>query len=573
MSPTAADARAPSSDAGGRWQAWILAGGLVLLALLAYSNALGGAFVFDDVKHVRDNPLVRDLGALFSWSAFRAEPRWVAYLTFALNHRLCGPSPAGYHALNVAVHAANALLVLALVQLLFRSPRLARSALAPHAPALAFVAAALFVSHPLQTQAVTYVVQRITSLAALFYLASLVGYLWWRLLPPERTRARAAGYALVLLSAVLALKTKEIAFTLPFAILLVELSFFEPGRRDLLALLPILATALLVPATWLLRASGPAADPLASIAQLTRVQTGLGRLDYLATEATVIVTYLFLMLLPIGQNLDHDYPLQHSFASPAVLSALAVLLALAGLAASLYWRTSPRARRPLDPAVRLAGFGIAWWFLAHSVESSVIPIVDVINEHRVYLPSIGLFAAAAVGVVWVARRRLGDRDASRGAVAAGVALAMVLALATFARNRAWASDVSIWTDAALKSPQKSRPALNLGTALVEAGRPGEAVPSLRRAVELDPGSSYARAQLAAALLSIGRAAEAEPELREVLRMTPDNPEALFNLATLAWNGRRLEEARALYARFLAVAPRAYDGARRVAEARAVPAPR
>lgn len=543
---------------------------VLLLGLAAYANSLAGGFVFDDVPHVRENSAIRDLGALASWSGLRSYPhRWVAFLTFALNYRIGGSSPAGYHAFNLAVHLANAALVYALVVLVFRTPRLAPSAFARQARAMAFVAAALFVTHPLQTQAVTYVVQRMTSLATLSYLAAVAVYLGWRLAGAQESPAqRGVRYAGVLLLSILGMLTKGIAFTLPFAIALAEWSFFSSTRRDLAWLVPVLATAVVVPATWLLSSGAPLSDAFTAADALTRVQTELGRLDYLATQLAVIVTYLFLLLLPIGQNLDHDYPIHHSFLAPEVLSAAFVLAALAGLAAFLYARTRASARRPLDPAARLAGFGIAWWFLTLSVESSVIPIVDVINEHRAYLPSAGLLVAAAVGIAAAARRLAGAEAAGRRTVVAGAALSLLLAAATSSRNRVWASDITLWTDAARKSPAKSRPYLNLGTALREAGRPGAAIAALRRGVELEPRSAYGRAQLGAVLLSTGRRAEAEPELRSALALTPADPEALFNLATLLWQEGRLDEARPLYARFAEVAGPQYGGASRLARTRA-----
>jgi tetratricopeptide (TPR) repeat protein len=543
---------------------------IAAIGLAGYANAYSAAFVYDDVRLIRNNPLIRDLGNFLStWTAYHTVPnRYVAYLSLALNYRLGGLAPAGYHAVNVGVHVLNALLVHALVVLSFRTPRLSRSSLAAHARPIAFIASALFVAHPIQTQAVTYVVQRMTSLATFFYLAAVVLYAAWRLNPPGRSAVRsAASYLAVILASVLAMRTKEIAFTLPFAITLLELSFFEPTRRRWAFLLPILATALIIPLS-LLDARQPIAQVLSAAAAATRVQTQLGRLEYLTTQLAVVVTYLFLLLFPIGQNLDHDYPGHRSFLEPEVLSSLGVLLALAGFAVLLYRGTARGARRPLDPGLRLAGFGIGWWFLAHAVESSVIPIVDIIYEHRVYLPSVGFFAAVAVGIFLLARRFAAPGAAARTAVIAGTALALLLAAATHHRNRVWASEISVWADAASKSPDKARPSLNLGTALIEAGRFREAESPIRRAASLDPGSSWPHVQLAGVLLRLGRAAEAEPELREALRIAPNDPEALFNLAMLLWSSRRAEESRPLFRRFLQVAPPSYSAARQIASKRA-----
>ena len=468
---------------------------------------------------------------------------------------------------------ANALLVYALVRLSFRTPRLRASALAPSSRAIAFAAAAAFIAHPVHTQAVAYVVQRLTSLATTFYLATVVLYAAWRLRDgsPRPLGNRIAGGAAVVATALLAMRTKEIAFTLPFAVVLYELSFFEgTARTRLLRLAPVLATLPVIPLTTLGARAAGASSVLAGLAESTRVDTPIARLDYLTTQLVVVVKYLGLLAFPAGQSVDHDVPIYRSVLDPRVAASLALLAGLALLAALLYrWTSRRHGARALDPGARLAGFGIAWFFLTLLVESSVIPISDLMYEHRVYLPSVGLLVAAATGVAALARR-LPRVDAARTTVLAGALVAVVLSIATLSRNEVWADDLSLWSDAALKSPRKPRPFVNLGTALALTGRRELGASVLRQAVVLNPTSTYARSQLAAALLSLGRNAEAEPELREVLRTAPGDPEALYNLGNLLWVTNRREEARRLFARFLEVAPPAYAAARRVAAARASP---
>lgn len=550
--------------------------GLALLGLAAYSNALGGAFVFDDVRQVRDNPLVRDLASFLPGRYTGLPNRWVGYLSFALNHRVGGAATFGYHLVNVAIHLVNALLVHALVRQAFRTPRLRGSALAASSGAIAFVAAALFVAHPLQTEAVTYVVQRLTSLATTFYLATVLLYGAWRLRDATSPGAwrRVGGGAAVVVTALLAARTKEIAFTLPVAVVLYELSFFEGAARARLArLAPVLATLPVIPLTTLVSRSASGSGLTARLAESTRADSALPRLEYLTTQIVVVVEYLRLLLLPTGQNLDHDVAIRRSLLEPRVAASLLILAGLAALAALLYRRTA-RAGAPgaLDPGARLVGFGIAWFFLALVVESSVIPIADLMYEHRVYLPSVGILVAAATVLAAVARRAAGVAG-PRATALVGAALALALASATLARNAVWQNDLSLWSDAALKSPRKPRPFVNLGTALTLAGERELGVRALRQALRLDPASTYARAQLAAGLVALGREGEAEVELRQVLRADPRDAEALFNLAQILWRSGRRDEARPLFARFVEVAPVAYADARRVAAARAEPAAR
>jgi tetratricopeptide (TPR) repeat protein len=565
-----------SRTAGGGWwrpplrQHALALAGIVALVLFAYSNSLHGAFVFDDRHHIRDNALIRDLSNyLASGAGYRAMPtRFLAYVSFALNYRLGGLDVAGYHAFNVAIHVACATLVYALVVLTLRTPRLAGSSLGPSSRAVGFAAGSLFATHPLQTQAVTYIVQRITSLATLFFVLSVLLYAWWRLSREVQRpclRGRGAAYALALLSAVAAMQTKEIAFTLPFALALYELSFFEKARGRWLPLAPFLGTAAIIPAT-LVNLHQPLARALAEADAHTRVQATVSRLDYLRTQVAVVAEYLRLLVLPVGQNLDHDIPVYHSFLAPRIVVSAAILLSLAGVAAWLYWRSSPRdAGRGLDPAVRLAAFGVAWFFLTLLVESSVIPILDVMNEHRVYLPSVGAFAAVAAGGALLLGRVQRARPGRLTCLAA-LFLSVILAVATLRRNAVWADDISVWADAASKSPGKARPFYNLGSALATGGHPEQAVLALRRAVKLDPGLATAHAQLAATLLALQRPQEAEPELRDAIALDPRAPEPIFNLALLLSRTGRAPEAKPLFRRFLEVAPPSYAAARRVAAA-------
>jgi tetratricopeptide (TPR) repeat protein len=542
--------------------------GVVLLGLLAYSTSFHGAFVFDDVRQVRDNALLSDLGAWVTrLDGYRSLPtRYVAYLTFALNRSLGGPAPVGFHVVNVAIHLANALLVYALARTAFRTPLVRESRLAGAAPAVAFASAAVFVTHPLQTQAVTYVVQRVTSLAAFFYLGAVVLYLSSRL-AGRGAASRGIRYGLALVAALLAMRTKEIAFTLPFALAFLEWGLFgRPTARRWLLLAPFLAVALVVPLS-LVRLGQPAAQVLSEASDATRVQWTASRLDYLRTQVAVVATYLRLLALPAGQNVDHDFLILRSFLAPRVLGGLAVHLSLLALAAWAWLRSAPGARRRLDPAWRLVSLGILLFFLALSVESSVIPIVDVLFEHRVYLPSAFLLVAAATAAGLLLSRVAGAEAAPWLAAGASI-LALVLAGATLARNQVWASDVSLWSDAVEKSPDKARPWMNLGTALAESGRMEDALVPLRRAAALGPQPAPALTQAGAILILLGRPAEAEPLLLEALRASPGDPTATFNLGEALWRSGRRSEAVAHFRSYLAAPETGTDPRlRRVAAAR------
>ncbi len=263
--------------------------------------------------------------------------------------------------MNLLIHIANALLVYFFVLLTFRTPSMRQSAdSSPPAPVLiALFSALLFVSHPLQTQAVTYVIQRFASLATFFYLLSLVMYIKGRLAIEKQddTKGRLISgpsllfYLVSLISAVCAMKTKEIAFTLPLVILLYEFIFFKsPVKKMLLFLLPVLLTLIIVPLS-ILHSDKPLGEILSDMSEKTKVQTQMSRWDYLMTEMRVIVTYIRLIFLPINQNLDYDYPVYHSLFTPSVFLSFVFLLSVLGLGVYLLLRemknNPPSPCRPL----------------------------------------------------------------------------------------------------------------------------------------------------------------------------------------------------------------------------------
>ncbi len=518
---------------------------IVLAGALAYGSAFPGAFVFDDAPNVsRNRQLDRLSDFLPGGPGWSTQPnRAVTFATFAIDRAIAGNDPSFHRGVNLAIHLGSALLVLALVLSGFRTPRVRSSVLAPQAWAVGLVAGLLFATHPIQTQAVTYVVQRLTSLATLFYLLAAVLYVRWRL---ARDGGEAGwrswlAYGGSLLSALLAMRSKEIAFTLPLALLLLEAVFFDgPWRRRILGLAPFLAAMALIPATLLL-SSAPALAFEQDVIEPTRVQTDMARLDYLLTQFTVVARYLGLLVLPVGQTVDHDVALRTSLADPAVLGSAALLLALAAAAAGLLLGTSPGRARPLDPAVRLAALGIAWFFLALSVESSVIPIVDLMYEHRVYLPFAGLSISVATVLALGVRRIAPGRTAALTA-AVGLLVAALLGGLTWRRNQAWASEVALWTDAVEKTPRKARPRHNLGVALNALGRRAEAMALLREAVRLDPGYALGHESLGVALSDAGRPAEAESHFRRAIELDPKAAAPWYDLGTLRFDSRRYAEA-------------------------------
>lgn len=493
---------------------------IILLSLIAYSNTFHSSFQFDDEAVIIKNPIIRDLSlflepskakpfvGFFEYRSFKS--RYIAYLTFALNYKIHGLDVAGYHVVNLLIHIINALLIYLLIILSFRTPFLNESAIKDYKNTIAAFSALVFACHPIQTQAVTYVWQRVTSLASMFYILSLAAYMKWRLTSQNTGKGvsamdglkSAVWYLGSVVSAVLAMLTKEIAFTLPVVILLYELLFFGGAlKRRLLFIVPFLLTMAIIPLT--LTGFDITEGGLINSAGKAARAGHISRPDYLFTEMRVLVTYLRLIFLPINQNLDYDYPLHRSFFNAEVFASFIFLLTL--FAAGVYLLYRSRAPRPsastadqrfYTPEHRLVSFGIFWFFITLSVESSFIPISDVIYEHRMYLPSAGVFISLITVVVILADKYGRRRNTSGAATFAFLSIVViVLIAATFSRNIVWKDEVNLWKDVVSKSPNKPRGYNNLGDAYYSSGRLDEAVKEYENAIKLLPNYPMAHTNL------------------------------------------------------------------------------
>jgi tetratricopeptide (TPR) repeat protein len=514
---------------------------IVAVGGLVYSNTLHAPFTFDDVGQIATSWYVRDLA-----SAAFSGPRGVGRFTFALDYAVHGFDVVGFHVVNLVIHLLAALTVYALVGVALRAAGAGdeRRRLASLSTAL------LFVAHPLQTQAVTYVVQRYTSLAALFYLAALLLYALSR--SEARRDRRVLLYGGSMLAALLAMGTKEIAVTLPFAMALYELLFVRAPVRERVRHLVLPALLLAVVPLAVLHSAPPppggaAAAPAgagtpalgAVLDTAARAGSTVARDDYLLTQARVVVTYLRLLAFPVGQNVDWDYSVSRSLDLAVVASALA----LAALLGAGVWLVTVSRRRS-SPEALLAGFGIVFFFLAISVESSVIPIRDVIAEHRLYLPSFGLFAAAGAGIAAAHERlRLRSPGLAGTLLAAAGALVLVLGAATWARNQLWADPVELWRDAAAKSPNKARPILNWAGALRERGDRQAALQLAVRALPLEPSDHEEMVAFGYVYRELGDLQGARRCWEASLKLRPLFGPTLVALGNLAWDEGDRGEAR------------------------------
>jgi tetratricopeptide (TPR) repeat protein len=466
--------------------------------------------ILDDEGSIQLHDPVHGLANFFKdWAGYNYLPnRAFGYLTFAINYEFGGLNPFGYHIVNLAIHILTGLLAYSLVRLIFRTPYMQHAGVLPdHVEMFAFVVALFFVCHPVQTQAVTYIVQRLTTLTTMFYLATLVCYLKWRMPEPEAPSSspqRFAWYLLALLSTILAMKTKEISFTLPVMILLLECSFFGlPARHQLVKMTPLLLTILIIPLTTYFRIAPLIESTQGGGSFLSDVNTPaynivrVTRPEYLYTQFSVLVTYLRLMFFPVNQHLDYDYPINHSLLEPRPLLSLLLLLSIFLFAIIMFLKSRQNLGQtvlgnqffapPASPMLRIAAFGIFWFFLTLSVESSIIVIQDVIYEHRLYLPSFGFFLSlTALGALVMKGLKNRFEWLQKLIFAAVACIAVILSVATYSRNNVWRDWITLWSDNVAKAPAKPRPHNILGIGYFYIGKYDEAMREYKEAARLKP---------------------------------------------------------------------------------------
>ncbi len=525
--------------------------------LLAYADTFHVPFTFDDQRCIVSNPAIRGFASFANPALARSLPsslqcgfatRIVGHFTFALNFRLGGLDVAGYHLFNLAVHLANALLVYLLVKLSSRTPLFESSTEGTESrrppAASSFVplfSALLFACHPVQTQAVTYVTQRFTSLATFFYLLAVILYAGFRL--SAAGARRWILFVAALMSSVLAMMTKEISFTLPAVLALYEITFLRGrAKMRLLSLFPFFLTLPIIPLLLGMPRSAADAGELDASLKALAGNVPVTRFEWVLTQLRVVATYLRLFFLPIGQNLDYDYPIHRSLADVEVLLSLLLLLAVLAAGALLYVRSHRRGPRA-SPDLALASFGIFWFLVTLIVESGIVPLADVIFEHRMYLPSVGLFTAVAT-LAFAVRERLAIAAPSvaRLTVPLLSAAIFLLGFATYARNEVWGDEVRLWEDVARKSPMKVRAHMELGALHAKSGRLEEATREILTAIRLRPDYADAYNSLGVIRRRQGLFDEAMASYLTALRLRPDYAEVHRNVGLLLAAAGHVPEA-------------------------------
>ncbi|HUI05881.1 MAG TPA: hypothetical protein VL486_02635, partial [Verrucomicrobiae bacterium] len=377
---------------------------VVAAGLLAYGNSFTGAFVRDDGASISDNPTIRHLwpiGQCLSpphrgWLTVEGRP--LINLSLAISYALSGYNVWGYHVVNLTVHILAGLTLLGIVRRTLLAPTLV-SGFGAAANELALATAVLWTVHPLQTESVTYIVQRAESIMGLFYLLTLYCFIRGAELPPMGNEkwfmgngswkpGRRLWYGLSVAACASGMASKEVMVTAPVMVMLYDRvfasgSFREAWRRRWPLYLGLAST-------WILLGVVLVSAGVFAYASMTAQY--IGRWEYLAAEPGVVLYYLRLSVWPSPLSLNHPWPIAQAWTNVLLPASVMAIL----LGASAWGLTRKPAPSPTSGPVW--GFVGAWFFLILVPSSSIIPLHDVIYEHRMYLSLAAVVSVVVMGL-------------------------------------------------------------------------------------------------------------------------------------------------------------------------------
>jgi tetratricopeptide (TPR) repeat protein len=487
--------------------------------LAAYAGGLQGAFVFDDLDSISANPTIRELStSLAPPEGATVSGRPFLNLTLAANYAASGLNPAGYHALNLAIHAASALLLFGIVRRALGTGAVVAGLSRDRTP-VALAAALLWALHPLQVESVEYVIQRAESLMGLLYLLTLYAFIRYA----AGGKVAPAWGGVSFGACLLGMGTKEAMATAPLMVFLYDRTFisgsFSAAWRRRKGLLSMLAACWVPLAVQVATAGGrPGSAGFGS---------GVPWWAYLLAQFRAVAVYIRLAAWPRPLVGDYGRVLA---GSPAVVAACAALLAMVALVTVVLILTKP----PM-------GYLGAWFLVILAPSSSIIPVsTEIMALHRMYLP---LAALVVIGVLALHAATGGGR----AFLALVVLLAAGLALASSRRVRVYATPSAFWSDVALKAPWNAGAWNNLGLIEEEKGDHAAAMVDYGRALEIAPTFATARFNLGRSLLAAGRPADALGQFTDALRFLPNDAAIHHQMGkALAGEGRTGDAVRELH---------------------------
>jgi len=514
----------------------------ISIIFLIYSNTLEAPFVFDDLRIIKNNSDIRNNN--FNISNLvkivfnkKSSIRCIPEITFSLNYYFHKYRLNGYHLVNTVIHILTSILLYYFIKI-----TLSLSALQSrhdNSVFIAFFATTIWIVHPLHTQSVTYIVQRMNSMSAMFYLFSMLLYAIGRMRQKEHMAYNSQSktghifqtpviilcFSGAVVAWLMALGSKQNAAVLPFFIFIYEWYFFQNLNPEWLKRNMKIVFALfvlLVLTAFVFLGTSPF-EKLRSISDFASHEFTL--MERVLTQPRVVIYYLSLLFYPhpFRLNLDYDFQLSHSLVDPATtLFSVFVIIGLVYFAICLASKD------------RLLSFCVLWFLGNLVIESSVIPLA-IIFEHRTYLPS--MLISLSVILFWQRYIKL-----KWPGVALACAVTVMFSLWTYQRNDVWSDPVKLWRNCVKKSPKKARPHNNLGLAIEKQGLLNEAINHYIEAVRINPDFVEAYYNIGHVMQELGRADEAVENYLEALNIKPDYWKAHHNLGNVMQGQGRADEA-------------------------------
>lgn len=438
---------------------------ITIIVLLTYLNSLQNGFQLDDNHTILNNPTIGYLKKFLDIDRWLIPfyNRQLAYLTFTLNFLQDGYNVLVYHLTNVLIHLINSFLVYWFINLLFNSSLLVNSKIFIYRRRIALFTALFFAVHPLQVQVVTYITQRMVSLAILFYLLSLCFYLKSRYsqIHSPGKKIQFFFFLISLTSFILGIFSKEIIYSLPLSIILVEIIFLKPDNSGLSnKFVIVLSSIVILGILWMIFIHGiPVQQDAPSI------------YNYFLTEVRVLITYIRLLFIPVNQHLFYHYEISRSFFEPGVLISGFLLLII--IITEIYLRKK-------EP---LISFSILSFFILLVIESSIIPLKFVIFEYRLYpvIIAFGLMIST-LAYQYIHIRKNGVE------IILGT-IVVILSLLTINQNFYWKDGITLWQQNIDAAPLNPIPYNNLGTYYYSKKEYDLAIKQFTKAIELDSNYS------------------------------------------------------------------------------------
>ena len=470
-----------------------LAGILILMVfiLVCYFNTFNNSWHFDDLPNIVHNTElhINNLNFDSILQTFYALPadntklyRPIPCLSFALNWYFYKDNVFGYHIINFIIHLLSTAILFHTMISLFDTPKL-KGKWDGREYFIALLAAALWAIHPIQTQAVAYIVQRMASMAALFYILCVYLYINARI--SRSIKRRILLFILCGISFIFSFFSKENAIFLPISLLLIEFIFFDylnnvNIKKKFLGALTVFLAIFLFSLLIFIIMKG---NPIVFIEKMYTIRN-FSLTERLLTEHRVLIMYLYRLIYPVSSllSIEHDITLSTSFFTPWTTLPSIILLYLLATTALIKASKWP-----------FFSFAILFFLLNHIIESSILPL-EIVFEHRNYLPSMFFFLPFAVliqkGLLYYSKTK---RYMQMVIILFVTILLAGTGYATYVRNMDWATEETLWLDAMKKAPGRARPCQNLANFYARNGQKEKADELYAKAMNLkDSKPKYAR---------------------------------------------------------------------------------